>query len=125
MPVHALQAAPKPTREIFGYALGSSLGNAEWGYPSWNFSLLSTVAYFGIHINAIKGKDQLIKADGPNPFDNVCLAVSGDGTKATPTKQTQRQAGDKTYETWAAPFYLATPDFSVFSNPARATFGPT
>ncbi|TMC82193.1 MAG: hypothetical protein E6J08_05580 [Chloroflexi bacterium] len=52
MPVHALQAAPKPTREIFGYALGSSLGNAEWGYPSWNFSLLSTVAYFGIHINA-------------------------------------------------------------------------
>lgn len=51
MPVRALQAAPKPAREIFGYALGSSLGNSTWGYPSWNFSLLSTVAYFGIHIN--------------------------------------------------------------------------
>jgi spore germination protein YaaH len=50
---HTIRATlSKPSREVFGYALGSSLSNASWGYPSWNFSLLSTVAYFGIHINA-------------------------------------------------------------------------
>jgi spore germination protein YaaH len=45
-------AASKTSREIFGYALSGSLSNPDWGYASWNFSLLTTVAYFGIHINA-------------------------------------------------------------------------
>jgi hypothetical protein len=40
----------------------------------------------GIHINAIKGKDQLTKADGPNPFDNLCLEISADGSRAKPTE---------------------------------------
>src|SRR3981081_4497380 len=30
-------------REVFGFALASSLGDATVGYPTWNFSLLSTV----------------------------------------------------------------------------------
>jgi spore germination protein YaaH len=40
-----------PLREVFGFALASSLGDANYGYPSWNFSLLSTVAFFGLHVN--------------------------------------------------------------------------
>jgi spore germination protein YaaH len=38
-------------REVFGFALASSLSNPTIGYPSWNFSLLSTVAFFGLHVN--------------------------------------------------------------------------
>ena len=45
-------AAPHsgPHREIFGFALASSLSDPTFGYPSWNFSLLSTVAFFGLHV---------------------------------------------------------------------------
>jgi spore germination protein YaaH len=35
---------------VFGFALGSSLSDPTVGYPSWNFDLLSTVAYFGLHV---------------------------------------------------------------------------
>jgi spore germination protein YaaH len=38
------------TREIFGFALASSLSDPTVGYPSWDFTLLSTVAFFGLHI---------------------------------------------------------------------------
>ncbi len=38
------------SREVFGFALGSSLSDPTVGYPSWNFDLLSTVAYFGLHV---------------------------------------------------------------------------
>jgi spore germination protein YaaH len=44
-------AAPVLVREVFGFALLSSLGDASLGYPSWNFSTLSTVAVFGLHVN--------------------------------------------------------------------------
>src|ERR1700746_3093281 len=43
---------PKPSREVFGFALASSLTDPTIGYPSWNFDLLSTVAFFGLHVNA-------------------------------------------------------------------------
>jgi len=46
-------------REVFGFALSSSLSDPTVGYPSWNFSLLSTVAYFGLHI----GDDGWVVAD--------------------------------------------------------------
>ena len=38
-------------REVFGFALASSLSDPTVGYPSWDFSLLSTAAFFGLHIN--------------------------------------------------------------------------
>ena len=41
---------PRLFREVFGFAFASSLGDPTIGYPSWNFSLLSTVAYFGVHV---------------------------------------------------------------------------
>ena len=37
-------------REVFGFALASSLSDPSIGYPSWNFSLVSTVAFFGLHV---------------------------------------------------------------------------
>ena len=39
------------TREVFGYATAGSLGDSTIGYPSWNFDLLSTVAFFALHLN--------------------------------------------------------------------------
>jgi spore germination protein YaaH len=38
-------------REVFGYATSGSLGDPTIGYPSWNFDLLSTVAFFAIHVD--------------------------------------------------------------------------
>jgi spore germination protein YaaH len=50
-PAQVIQAAAtKTSREIFGYAMAGSLGDPNWGYTSWNWSLLGTVAYFAIHI---------------------------------------------------------------------------
>ena len=43
-------ASTGPNREVFGFALASSLSDPTVGYPSWNFSLLSTVAFFGLHV---------------------------------------------------------------------------
>jgi spore germination protein YaaH len=43
--------APHTSREIFGFALASSLADPTVGYPSWNFNLLSTVAVFGVHVD--------------------------------------------------------------------------
>jgi spore germination protein YaaH len=39
-----------PHREVFGFALASSLSDPTFGYPTWDFSLLSTVAFFGLHV---------------------------------------------------------------------------
>src|SRR6266851_10028474 len=43
--------AAHTSREVFGFARASSLSDPTVGYPSWNFDLLSTVAYFGLHVN--------------------------------------------------------------------------
>src|ERR1700730_2821109 len=50
-PMAAVGGAGGPQREIFGFALASSLSDPTLGYPSWNFSLLTTVAFFGLLIN--------------------------------------------------------------------------
>src|SRR5712691_1953550 len=49
--LQAVAGPGAPQREVFGFALASSLSDPTVGYPSWNFSLLSTVAYFGLHVN--------------------------------------------------------------------------
>src|SRR5712692_6178090 len=41
----AVGGAGGPQREVFGFALASSLADGSVGYPSWKFSLLSTVAF--------------------------------------------------------------------------------
>ena len=45
-------AVPSLQHEIFGFAFGnSSLADPTYGYPAWNFGLLTTIAYFGLDIN--------------------------------------------------------------------------
>jgi len=39
-----------PQREVFGFVQSSVMGDPGVGYPSWDFSMLTTVAYFGVHI---------------------------------------------------------------------------
>jgi hypothetical protein len=39
------------TKEVFGYATAGSLGDPTFGYTSWNFNLLATVAFFAIRVN--------------------------------------------------------------------------
>jgi spore germination protein YaaH len=53
----AFKAATSPhvQREVFGFALASSLADPTIGYPSWNFDLLSTVAFFGVHVGSAGG----------------------------------------------------------------------
>jgi spore germination protein YaaH len=38
-------------KEVFGFALASSLSDPTMGYTTWNFSLLTTVAFFGLHVS--------------------------------------------------------------------------
>ena len=47
----AYSVSARPTREVFGFALASSLADPTIGYPSWNFDALSTVAFFGVHVD--------------------------------------------------------------------------
>ncbi|GAC1471856.1 MAG: hypothetical protein PVSMB3_04000 [Candidatus Dormibacteraceae bacterium] len=39
-----------PSREVFGFGLASSLADPTFGYPTWDFGTLTTVAFFGLHV---------------------------------------------------------------------------
>jgi hypothetical protein len=40
------------SREVFGFATAdASFGDSGIGYPSWNYGILSTIAFFGLHVN--------------------------------------------------------------------------
>lgn len=47
---HAIAGPNGLDKEVFGYATSGSLADPTVGYPSWNFDLLSTVAFFAIHV---------------------------------------------------------------------------
>jgi hypothetical protein len=49
-PLTVAATTARPNREVFGFALASSLSDPTIGYPSWNFSLVTTVAFFGLHV---------------------------------------------------------------------------
>lgn len=72
-------------REVFGFVNDYNLGDPNVGYPSWNFRLLSTVAYFALHVNS--GDGALIKTDtGWNVFHSTTMTqfiqtAHGAGTK--------------------------------------------
>src|SRR2546430_7031363 len=55
-------ATPSLKREVFGFGLASSLNDPVIGYPSWNFSLLSTVAYFKSeeHTSELQSQSNLV-----------------------------------------------------------------
>ena len=46
---------PNLQREVFGFVNAVNLGNPYVGYRTWNYSLLSTVAFFGLHVNSGDG----------------------------------------------------------------------
>ena len=46
----ALGGSSPLRREVFGFADAGSLADPTRGYPDWNFSLLSTVAFFGLSV---------------------------------------------------------------------------
>jgi spore germination protein YaaH len=80
-------AATSLRREVFGFALASSLSDPTFGYPSWNFSLLTTVAFFGLHINST-GKivaDSGLAVWNSSALTNLMATAHPNGTKVVLT----------------------------------------
>jgi len=84
-PVRA--TSPKVRREVFGFALASSLGDPTYGYPAWNFSLLSTVAFFGLHIgwDGTIVSDPELKVWNSNTLTGLLSTAHASGTKVVLT----------------------------------------
>ena len=53
--VRALTVKPGPQREVLGFVNAANLGDPNVGYTSWNLRLLTTVAFFGLHVNSGDG----------------------------------------------------------------------
>lgn len=60
------------------------VGSETYARPWVRYEIIQSIYrgnhVFGVHINQIKGKDQLIKRNGPNPFDYLAFNYSADGT---------------------------------------------
>jgi spore germination protein YaaH len=54
-PNSAAASAAGTNREVFGFVYARNLSNSQVGYPSWNFRALSTVAFFGLHVDESNG----------------------------------------------------------------------
>lgn len=61
------------------------VGSQTYARPWVRYEIIKSVCkgnrVFAVHINQIKGKDQLTKSNGPNPFDYLALKYSDDGRK--------------------------------------------
>jgi len=57
----AVRAVTPLQREVFGFADAWALSDPTVGYTSWNFNLLSTVAFFGLQVNS--GDGHLVSTD--------------------------------------------------------------
>ena len=59
------------------------IGSQTYSRPWVRYEIVRSVMrgnrLLGVHINAIKGKDQHVKTNGPNPFDYLALRYSVDG----------------------------------------------
>src|SRR5437879_13435662 len=53
-PQAAVGGAGGPVREVFGFALASSLSDPTVGYTTWDFSLLTPGAFLGLHVQAAR-----------------------------------------------------------------------
>ena len=76
-----------PQREIFGFALASSLSDPTVGYPSWDFPLVTTVAYFGLHVNdnGTIASDQGWTVWNSSQLTNLLTTAHSTGTKVVLT----------------------------------------
>lgn len=66
--------------------IGSDTWQRRWVRYEIMKSLERSNRVLGIHINGVRGRDQLTKAWGPNPFDTLGLEISADGKTAKPTE---------------------------------------
>lgn len=61
------------------------VGSQTYARPWVRYEIVKSICrgnrVFAVHINQIKGKDQLTKSNGPNPFDYLALKYSDDGKK--------------------------------------------
>lgn len=66
------------------------IGTHTWARRWVRYEIMKSVergnTMLGVHINSIAGKDRLTKDPGPNPFDNLGLEISSNGTRARPTE---------------------------------------
>lgn len=56
-----LAVSPAQRRDVLGFASAGSLGDPAVGFSTWNFSLLTSVAFFGLRVNA--GDGSLVQND--------------------------------------------------------------
>ena len=61
MAVRPLLVTPGPQRQVFGFADSFALGDPSVGYTQWNLRLLTTVAFFALHVNS--GDGNLVTTD--------------------------------------------------------------
>ena len=72
-------------REVLGFVNAGALGSGSTGYPSWNFSLLSTVVFFAIHVNS--GDGALVRGDtGWNVYHSSTMTSFVQAAHAAGTK---------------------------------------
>jgi hypothetical protein len=68
------------------------IGSGTWTRRWVRYEIMKSIErgnqVIGIHINGIVGKDRQTKIFGYNPFDNLGLEISADGTRAKPTEWT-------------------------------------
>ena len=81
---------PRLYREVFGFAFAGSIGDSTVGYPSWNMSLLSTVAFFGMHVNwdghlASPDSGRAIWEDPNSAVPGLISTAHANGTKVVLT----------------------------------------
>jgi hypothetical protein len=76
-----------PSREVFGFALASSLADPTVGYPTWNFSMLSTVAFFGLHVqdNGTFGGDSGADVWNSSQLSGLLATAHANGVKVVLT----------------------------------------
>jgi hypothetical protein len=66
--------------------IGSQTYSRRWVQYEIMKSIECGNSVLGIHINCIRDKHAVIKAQGPNPFDYLGLEISADGCSGTPTR---------------------------------------
>jgi hypothetical protein len=77
-----------PVREVLGYAFPGSLADGRVGYPSWNFDLLSTVVYFGLHVGPWDGyieNDSAWSTWNSQTLRDLISVAHAHGTKVLPS----------------------------------------
>jgi MTH538 TIR-like domain (DUF1863) len=92
----AKKTSPIALKRLINGELGNSsvtavlIGTETWKRRWVRYEIMKSIErgnkVIGVHINGIKGRDQLTKLNGTNPFDHLGLEISAAGNRATPTE---------------------------------------